>query len=252
MEGATETEALTKAQEELYEHLEEYKKAMEEKAKEEKKKSSSSGGGSSGKSSSGTRLFYATDPETGKIIPGTAIRSNDAKTAQKKVDQLAKKKNLTNYNQGSSPRYTGTANFIGPARYNGTLVGEFGMELGVWNDKWHLMGKNGPEMRNDIPNDALIFNHLQTAGILQGQYSSDFFSRKLSDIPNQLNDSYNSAISGITNNSDSSNLTIEPGAVVVQVQQLNDRYDIDELYNDITDRIYAIASQSSGRGVSRR
>jgi len=114
------------------------------------------------------------------------------------------------------------------------------------------MGKNGPEMRDDIPSDALIFNHLQTAGILQNQYSNDFFSRKLSDIPNSINSTFATAVGGISNNDESSNITIQPGAIVLEIQQLNDQYDIDELYNDITDRVYSIAAKASSRGINRR
>ena len=250
MEGATETEALTKAQEELYEHLEEYKKAMEEKAKEEKKKKSSSGGGSSSSSSKKTQYYYVEYKDADGNTKRVGYNSSNKQEALAKANKEAQKRRKSNLNYGG--RYTGTVNSIGPARYGGTLVGEFGMELGIWNDKWHLMGKNGPEMRNDIPSDALIFNHLQTAGILSGQYSNDFFSRKLSDIPSQLNASHNSALSSISSSDESSILNIEPGAVVVQVSQLNDKYDVNELYNDITDRIYSIASQSSGRGVRRR
>ena len=252
MEGATETEALTKAQEELYEHLEEYKKAMEERAKEEKKKKSS-GGGSSSSSSKKTQYYYVEYKDADGNTKRVGYNSSNKEQALAKAEKEKKKRIQAALTSGSSVSlYTGTANSIGPARYNGTLVGEFGMELGVWNDKWHLLGKNGPEMRYDIPNDALIFNHLQTAGILSGQYSDDFFSRKLSDIPNQLNASHTSALSNISSSDESSILNIEPGAVVVQVSQLNDKYDVNELYNDITDRIYSIASQSSGRGVRRR
>jgi len=38
MEGASETEAITKAQEELYEHLEQYKKALEAAARKEEER----------------------------------------------------------------------------------------------------------------------------------------------------------------------------------------------------------------------
>ena len=253
MEGATETEALTKAQEELYEHLEEYKKAMEEKAKEEKKKKSGGGGGGSGGSSKSSGTSYNRNVE---LTDGTKAVVTYAEMMElKKRNLLSKNSKNTRTTAKRTPTPAAkraVTTSAGPANYRGTLVGEFGTELGVWNDKWHLMGKNGPEMRNDIPSDALIFNHLQTAGILSGQYSNDFFSRKLSDIPNQLNASHTSALSSINSSDESSILNIEPGAVVVQVSQLNDKYDVNELYNDITDRIYSIASQSSGRGVRRR
>lgn len=52
---------------------------------------------------------------------------------------------------------------------NKTLVGELGPELGVWNGQYHLLGQHGAEFV-DMPSDAIVFNHRQTAGILQGQW----------------------------------------------------------------------------------
>jgi hypothetical protein len=49
-----------------------------------------------------------------------------------------------------------------------TLVGELGPELAVYDGMYHLLGQNGAEFV-DIPSDAIIFNHRQTKGILDGQ-----------------------------------------------------------------------------------
>ena len=79
-------------------------------------------------------------------------------------------------------QFTGSINSIGPAFANGslgrlragasmaqkTLVGELGPELAVYDGQYHLLGKNGAEFVN-LPDDAIIFNHLQTQGILRGQ-----------------------------------------------------------------------------------
>ena len=66
--------------------------------------------------------------------------------------------------------YQGTVNDLGPAYAQGTktLVGELGPELAVYNNAYHLLGRNGAELV-DIPDDAIIFNHKQTEGILKGQ-----------------------------------------------------------------------------------
>lgn len=66
--------------------------------------------------------------------------------------------------------YQGTVNDLGPAYAQGTktLVGELGPELAVYDNAYHLLGRNGAELV-DIPNDAIIFNHKQTEGILKGQ-----------------------------------------------------------------------------------
>lgn len=66
--------------------------------------------------------------------------------------------------------YKGTINDLGPAYAQGTktLVGELGPELAVYDNAYHLLGRNGAELV-DIPDDAIIFNHKQTEGILKGQ-----------------------------------------------------------------------------------
>ena len=65
-------------------------------------------------------------------------------------------------------------------------------------------------------------------------------------------DSYIKAVTNISNKTESNSYTIAPGAVVIQVEQLNDAYDIDTLSADIMNRMYAIGNKSTNRGVSRR
>lgn len=84
---------------------------------------------------------------------------------------------------GMTTKWTGNMNSISGTAYangnvgaltsgarlaNKTLVGELGPELAVYGDRYHLLGQNGAEFV-DLPKDALVFNHLQTAGILSGQ-----------------------------------------------------------------------------------
>ena len=38
----------------------------------------------------------------------------------------------------------------------------------MYDGQYHLLGKSGAEFVN-LPDDAIIFNHLQTQGILRGQ-----------------------------------------------------------------------------------
>ena len=65
-------------------------------------------------------------------------------------------------------------------------------------------------------------------------------------------DSSIKAVTNISNKSESNSYTIAPGAVVIQVEQLNDAYDIDTLSADIMNRMYTIGNKSTNRGVSRR
>lgn len=52
------------------------------------------------------------------------------------------------------------------ASAKGTLMGELGPELVVSNGKYFVVGNNGPEMVN-LADDAIVFNHLQTAELLK-------------------------------------------------------------------------------------
>ena len=74
---------------------------------------------------------------------------------------------------GSAASASGTVNDLGPAYAQGTktLVGELGPELAVYDNAYHLLGRNGAELV-DIPDDAIIFNHKQTEGILKGQVNN--------------------------------------------------------------------------------
>ena len=53
-------------------------------------------------------------------------------------------------------------------------------------------------------------------------------------------------------NSSNQNISIAPGAVVIQVEQLADSYDIDEVSRDVMNRMVTIANKATNRGVSRR
>ena len=55
-----------------------------------------------------------------------------------------------------------------------------------------------------------------------------------------------------TKNNNEYNVSIAPGAVVIQVEQLNDAYDIEEISNDVMNRMTAIAAKATNRGVNRR
>ena len=54
------------------------------------------------------------------------------------------------------------------------------------------------------------------------------------------------------NTKEINNFTVAPGAVTIQVAQLNDSYDVEELSKDIMNRMVSIASKTTNRGVNRR
>ena len=53
----------------------------------------------------------------------------------------------------------------------GTLMGELGPELVVSGGHYYVVGQNGAEMV-DLPKDAIVFNHLQTASLLRSGSST--------------------------------------------------------------------------------
>ena len=54
------------------------------------------------------------------------------------------------------------------------------------------------------------------------------------------------------NTTNNQSISIAPGAVVIQVDEIADSYDIEELSNDVMNRMVNIASKATNRGVSRR
>jgi hypothetical protein len=54
------------------------------------------------------------------------------------------------------------------------------------------------------------------------------------------------------NNSKNYDISIAPGAVVINVDELANSYDVEELSNDIMNRMAMIASKATNRGVNRR
>ena len=99
-----------------------------------------------------------------------------------------------------------------------------------------------------------FLNAEQTAQIREGLETTSGKSSALEGIKEtllKLNSSIQS-LTNITNKTESNTYTIAPGAVVIQVEQLNDAYDVDTLSADIMNRMYAIGNKSTNRGVSRR
>lgn len=106
--------------------------------------------------------FSGSTPPTGVLPKVETFGSIRQKIEKARFDSIFKKK--------GGGKYQGTVNDLGPAYAQGTktLVGELGPELAVYDNAYHLLGRNGAELV-DIPDDAIIFNHKQTEGILKGQ-----------------------------------------------------------------------------------
>ena len=106
--------------------------------------------------------FSGSTPPTGVLPKVETFGSIWSKIEKARFGNIVKKK--------GGGKYQGTINDLGPAYAQGTktLVGELGPELAVYDNAYHLLGRNGAELV-DIPDNAIIFNHKQTEGILKGQ-----------------------------------------------------------------------------------
>ena len=56
----------------------------------------------------------------------------------------------------------------------------------------------------------------------------------------------------VNNNLLNNEINISKGAIQITVGNLNDKYDIEDVSNDIMNRIVSIASKATNRGVNRR
>lgn len=65
----------------------------------------------------------------------------------------------------------GSSSATGNAQAKGTLMGELGPELYVTGGRYYVAGQNGAEFVN-LPDDAIVFNHLQTQRLLQNGATS--------------------------------------------------------------------------------
>lgn len=115
-----------------------------------------------------------------------------------------------------------------------------------------LVDYTGPAIVHGSPARPEAFlNAKQTKQIREGlELTSDASPlASLRDLVGKLNSTVRSLI---TNNSTSNEINISKGAIQITVGKLNDKYDIEDVSNDIMNRIVSIASKATNRGVNRR
>ena len=115
-----------------------------------------------------------------------------------------------------------------------------------------LVDYTGPAIVHGTPARPEAFlNAEQTKQIREGlELGSD--RGILSNLRSTISE-LNHAINSIVNNNLSTNeINISNGAIQISVGKLNDKYDIEDVSNDIMNRIVSIASKASNRGVNRR
>ena len=161
-------------------------------------------------------------------------------------------------------------NIIGRAHAKSTLMGELGPEMVVSDNRYYIVGQDGPEFV-DLENDAIVFNHLQTRQLLKhghtpthgkavtNEYEAAGMahaSAKPTKITLTNNDTKGSNNNSTTN--PTSNKITQPNIVIVnpnyadaitkaingQNKQLTDRY------NEAVTRSYDVQTQLNNKNLT--
>lgn len=251
--AAAQKAASAKAEQTFFEHIKQEKKRQDDnKAAEEAKKqqqqqassSSSSGGGSGSSSSSSSKKSSAT-----KYTWTNSVTGESGYAYSKSAAQGALQASYNNYAKAAGGALAGT-----------TTKTELNKKIEADKKAVKKSKKTGGSVENtDLymlhgspQNPEYVLNAKQTRGMEQlinfTQRNPDFVG-----ILKKHYDSLAGSISSQNYGTDSTKaITIAEGAIQIAVEKLNDKYDIEDISNDIMDRMYAIAAKSSNRSVSRR
>lgn len=254
--AAAQKEASRLAEQTFFEHIAQEKKRREDNEKAKNQSNNNSDGGSSGSSSggsspssksSGTGYYYVTMADGTKI----GVRSNDAKSAasylNKKAAQAEEKGGTVERNAAGNAvvRGSGASNSI-PNQYKKNYKVTKRKTGGSATNTGLYM------LHGTQENPEYILNAKQTRGLEQ----LVSFTQKNPDFVNVLKAHYDSFAGNLASQnyttSNSNSINISDGAIQISVAKLNDSYDIEDISNDIMDRMYSIAAKSSSRSVSRR
>lgn len=254
--AAAQKEASRLAEQSFFEHIAQEKKRRDDNEKAKNQSNNNSGGGSSGSSSggsspssksSGTGYYYVTMTDGTKI----GVRSNDAKSAasylNKKAAQAEEKGGTVERNAAGNAvvRGSGASNSI-PNQYKKNYKVTKRKTGGSATNTGLYM------LHGTQENPEYILNANQTRGLEQ----LVSFTQKNPDFVNVLKAHYDSFAGNLASQnyttSNSNSINISDGAIQISVAKLNDSYDIEDISNDIMDRMYSIAAKSSSRSVSRR
>lgn len=248
--GKSEEEAETFAQKEFFDHLEDEKKRKENNKAQTNSESGNendngdNGGSGKGNTKSQRKAWFIngegpflnkTDAISRKnraINEQLAILSNTSRPGGLSSSEAKKAQEIINKWYASVPEYKayakgGIIDFTGPAWVDGSKS----------EPERILTGEQNQILEEGLAMNAGRGNALKEALIA-------FATSQMSSI--------REVFSRISSSMQSQAISIAPGAVVVHVDELANGYDVDELYNDITEKLYSIASKSSSRGVNRR
>lgn len=254
-----------------------------------------SGGGGGGNSGSNPKKNTTSQQETyiaGGYGPngyqsfeGKGATAEEAKkNAEVKVHDYVyskmneeKKVNAQRNNKSKTNRVRSQGN----AFAKGTLLGELGPEAWIANGKFHIAGQYGAEMVN-LPDDAIVFNHQQTARLLRtgkagrgnaingedaalgnkerNSYISTFWdqvarnraSMESINYPSYATSSSLEHISNeLQNNNTNEAITIEHAEVNMNVEQLANDYDAKRAGEQALQEMLRIARKGSATTLRR-
>lgn len=242
--AAAKKAASAKAEQTFFEHIKQEKKRRDaEKTSSSGGSSGGSGGGSSSggsgssSKSSGTKYYYV-KTEDGTFI---GVNSNDKKSAEKYVA------NKYATSDKSNQKVTSTNISKTEIKKAKDKLTQSGMKTGGAADNTGLYMLHGSPR-----NPEYVLNAKQTRGMEQ----LITFTERNPDFVDVLKAHYDALAGDVSGRSystaNSNSITIAEGAIQIAVEKLNDKYDIEDISNDIMDRMYTIAAKSSSRSVSRR
>ena len=234
----SEMEAISTAREEMFEHIRHWIEAEEEAARRAAQEAQAAGSEESGGSNNGNgggnrgqsteELWKA----TGRYGNSQGDRTDVAygSTREEALRNLPHPRSFYNISYGAYQRYAkgGIIDYTGPAWVDGS--------------------KSKPERILSAEQTRIL-----EEGLAMNAGRGTKLQEALQGFAYSLGSSIQSSIASVIKDSNNVNaFNIQPGAVVLQIAELNDKYDVDELFNDVADRLYSIAAKSSGRSVSRR
>ena len=247
--AAAQKEASRLAEQTFFEHIAQEKKRRDDNARAtEEAKNNQSGGGSSGSSSGNSKK--ASGSGTSYTWKNT-ITGETGTASSKKAAEVAIDKSYQNVYVGAG------ANAAAGAKY---LEEKKKASKAAIKKKVKRSRKAGGSATNTglymlhgtQENPEYILNAKQTRGLEQ----LVSFTQKNPDFVNVLKAHYDSFAGNLASQnyttSNSNSINISDGAIQISVAKLNDSYDIEDISNDIMDRMYSIAAKSSSRSVSRR
>ena len=248
--AAAQKEASRLAEQSFFEHIAQEKKRREDNARatEEAKNNQSSGGSSGSSSGSSKKAGGSGTSYTWKnTITGETGTASSKKAAEAAID-----KSYQNVYVGAGANAAAGAKYLEEKK----KASKAAIKKNTVKTKYAVGGYNtttGLAWLDGTPEaPEYILNAKQTRGLEQ----LVSFTQKNPDFVNVLKAHYDSFAGNLASQnyttSNSNSINISDGAIQISVAKLNDSYDIEDISNDIMDRMYSIAAKSSSRSVSRR